>query len=103
MLTAQIGKLFIWQDFCLKRDPIDALFIVGFLGLIIYIYLDLTPPSTYLVDFACFRAPDELKITEDELIELANKNQANLMMPQSNFSTELSRILALEMRPICPE
>nr|TKS00802.1 hypothetical protein D5086_0000179460 [Populus alba] len=74
ILSAQIGKLFIWQDFCLKRDPVDALFIVGFLGLIIYIYLDLTPPSTYLVDFACFRAPDELKITEDELIELANKS-----------------------------
>ncbi|KAG6740137.1 hypothetical protein POTOM_057775 [Populus tomentosa] len=74
ILSAQIGKLFIWQDFCLKRDPVDALFIVGFLGLIIYIYLDLTPPSTYLVDFACFRAPDELKITEDELIELADKS-----------------------------
>ncbi|KAJ6863739.1 hypothetical protein NC652_040330 [Populus alba x Populus x berolinensis] len=28
ILSAQIGKLFIWQDFCLKRDPIDALILI---------------------------------------------------------------------------
>ncbi|KAJ6742109.1 3-KETOACYL-COA SYNTHASE 15 [Salix viminalis] len=54
--------------------PIGALFIVGLLGLIIYIYLDLSPRSTYLVDFACYRPPNELKISKDEFIELAKKS-----------------------------
>jgi 3-ketoacyl-CoA synthase len=62
IFSAQIGKLFIWQDFCPKCDPIDALFIVGLLSLIIYIYLYLSPRSTYLVDFACYRPPNELKV-----------------------------------------
>lgn len=62
IFSAQIGNLFIWQDFCPQCDPIGALFIVGLLGLIIYIYLDLSPRSTYLVDFACYRPPNELKV-----------------------------------------
>ncbi|KAJ6407934.1 hypothetical protein OIU84_011275 [Salix udensis] len=75
IFSAQIGNLFIWQDFCPRCDPIGALFIVGLLlGLIIYIYLDLSPRSTYLVDFACYRPPNELKISKDEFIELAKKS-----------------------------
>ncbi|XP_034920567.1 3-ketoacyl-CoA synthase 15 [Populus alba] len=74
IFSAQIGKLFIWRDFCLKCDPIDALFVVGLLSLFIYIYLYFSPRSTYLVDFACYRPPNELKISKDEFIELAKKS-----------------------------
>ncbi|KAJ6381262.1 hypothetical protein OIU77_030026 [Salix suchowensis] len=74
IFSAQIGNLFIWQDFCPRCDPIGALFMVGLLGLIIYIYLDLSSRSTYLVDFACYRPPNELKISKDEFIELAKKS-----------------------------
>ena len=59
---AQIGKL-TWDDFCLKCDLMNALFMMGLLSLILYIHLDLKPRSTYLVDFACYRPPDELKVT----------------------------------------
>ena len=62
LLFSTMGKL-TWQDFYCKFDLVDALFIVGFMGLIIYIYLDLTPRSTYLVDFACYRPPEEFKVT----------------------------------------
>lgn len=62
IFSAQLGKL-IWQDFCPRCDPMNAFFIVGLLGLILYIYLDSTPRPTYLVDFACYRPPNELKVT----------------------------------------
>jgi 3-ketoacyl-CoA synthase len=52
-----------WEDFYQKCDLTDALFMMGLLGLILYIYLDLTPRSIYLVDFACYRPPNELKVS----------------------------------------
>ncbi|KAJ4835693.1 hypothetical protein Tsubulata_032546 [Turnera subulata] len=73
IFSAQIGK-FLLQDFYPSCDLIDGLFIVGFLGLILYFYLDSTPRPTYLVDFACYRPPDELKISKEEFIELAQKS-----------------------------
>ena len=62
ILGVELRK-FTWEDFHQKCELTDALFIVGLLGLILYIYLDLTPRSTYLVDFACYRPPNELKVT----------------------------------------
>ncbi|KAL4614161.1 hypothetical protein ACB092_07G034200 [Castanea dentata] len=73
ILGVELRK-FTWEDFDQKCDVTDALFIVGLLGLILYIYLDLTPRSTYLVDFACYRPPNELKISKEEFIELARKS-----------------------------
>ncbi|RVW94121.1 3-ketoacyl-CoA synthase 10 [Vitis vinifera] len=70
---AQIGKL-TWDDFCLKCDLMNALFMMGLLSLILYIHLDLKPRSTYLVDFACYRPPDELKTSKEKFIELARKS-----------------------------
>ncbi|KAF2290056.1 hypothetical protein GH714_001655 [Hevea brasiliensis] len=62
------------EDFCPKCDPMNAFFLCGMLGLILYIYLVSTPRSTYLVDFACFRPPNDLKISREEFIELARKS-----------------------------
>ncbi|EEF32005.1 3-ketoacyl-CoA synthase 15 [Ricinus communis] len=73
IFSVALGKV-TWEDFCPKCDPIDALFLLGVLALIIYIYLDLTPTSTFLVDFACFRPPDHLKISKEEFIQLARKS-----------------------------
>ncbi|XP_073290427.1 3-ketoacyl-CoA synthase 15-like [Primulina huaijiensis] len=67
------GKL-RWDDFYLKFEVGKALLYLGFLCLVVYVYLDLTPRTTYLVDFACCRPPNELKITKDEYIELAKKS-----------------------------
>ncbi|XP_073132075.1 3-ketoacyl-CoA synthase 15-like [Henckelia pumila] len=67
------GKL-RWDDFHLKFEVGKALLYMGFLCSVVYVYLDLTPRTTYLVDFACCRPPNELKITKDEFIELAKKS-----------------------------
>ncbi|PSS36350.1 3-ketoacyl-CoA synthase [Actinidia chinensis var. chinensis] len=83
IFSAQIGKL-TWQDLSLiKFDLPNALFLTGLLALILYVYLDLMPRSTYLVDFACYRPPTELKspidfntaqISKEEYIDLARKS-----------------------------
>ncbi|CAI0553430.1 unnamed protein product, partial [Linum tenue] len=68
-----VGRL-TWQDFFPECHAVDALFIVGLLGLMLYIYFDLAPRSVYLVDFACFRPPNELKISKAEFIRLAKQS-----------------------------
>lgn len=63
LCSAEIGKL---KDLFPnpKCELTDALFILVLLGFILYIFLDLAPRSTYLVDFACYRPPDELKVIQ---------------------------------------
>ncbi|THG14101.1 3-ketoacyl-CoA synthase 15-like [Camellia sinensis] len=78
ILSAQIGKL-TWEDhfFSLKLHLTNALFLSStglFLALILYIYLHLMPPSTYLLDFACFRPPTEFKMSKEEYMDLARKS-----------------------------
>ena len=68
IFSAQIGKL-TWQDLSLiKLDLPNALFLTGLLALILYVYLDLMPRPTYLVDFACYRPPTELKVNQSSFI-----------------------------------
>ena len=68
IFSAQIGKL-TWQDLSLiKFDLPNALFLTGLLALILYVYLDLMPRPTYLVDFACYRPPTELKVNQSSFI-----------------------------------
>lgn len=52
-----------WQDLCPKFELVNGLFFVGLLAAVMYVYLDLTPKPTYLLDFACYRPPDDLKVT----------------------------------------
>ncbi|XP_057980651.1 3-ketoacyl-CoA synthase 15-like [Malania oleifera] len=66
--------LVIWKDIRFKCDLPDALCLLGLSTLILYIYLLLAPRSTYLLDFACFRPPDDLKISREKFIELAKKS-----------------------------
>ncbi|CAI9098988.1 OLC1v1035731C1 [Oldenlandia corymbosa var. corymbosa] len=66
-LTWQISQL----DF---TNLLNISALLGFLCLILYIYLDLIPPSTYLLDFACYCPPSELKISKEEYIELAKNS-----------------------------
>ncbi|KAI3447274.1 hypothetical protein Pfo_003939 [Paulownia fortunei] len=70
----QVGKL-TWDVFSLEYYNLaNTLLFLGFLCLFVYVYLDLTPRSTYLLDFACYLPPNELKITKEEYIELAKKS-----------------------------
>ncbi|KAK1549947.1 hypothetical protein Q3G72_011005 [Acer saccharum] len=73
IFTAQLGKL-TYRDFSPVFHLTDALFLIAFLALILYIYLDLSLRSTYLLDFACYRPPNHLKISKHEFIELARKS-----------------------------
>lgn len=69
----EIGKL-KWENFSFECDLTDAVFVIGLLALIGYVSIDLMPRSTYLVDFACYRPPNELKISKEEYISLARKS-----------------------------
>ncbi|KAL0333637.1 UNVERIFIED_CONTAM: 3-ketoacyl-CoA synthase 10 [Sesamum angustifolium] len=70
----QVGKL-TWDVCSLKYcNSMNMIPLVGFLCLFVYVCHDLTPRSTYLVDFACYLPPNELKITKEEYIELAKKS-----------------------------
>ncbi|KAL5699721.1 very-long-chain 3-oxoacyl-CoA synthase [Ranunculus cassubicifolius] len=74
ILGAEIGKL-TWDEFqSYKYDVTNIISFLGILIIIIYVYLDLTPRSTYLLDFACYLPPDELKLSKAEFIELAKKS-----------------------------
>ncbi|XP_027339418.1 3-ketoacyl-CoA synthase 15 [Abrus precatorius] len=72
-LITHIGK-FTWEDLCEKYNLIEALFITALLSLMLYLYIDLTPRSIYLLDFSCFRPPNEYKISKAEFVELAKKS-----------------------------
>ncbi|GER36130.1 3-ketoacyl-CoA synthase [Striga asiatica] len=74
MLGTQAGKI-TWDVFSLGcHGLVNILLLLGFLSLATFVVLDFVPRSTYLVDFACYLPPDELKITKEEYIELAKKS-----------------------------
>ncbi|CAN1799020.1 3-ketoacyl-CoA synthase 10 [Linum perenne] len=73
IFSSQLRKL-PWQDFIPYSQPLDALCISGLFLTVIYIYFDLAPRSVYLVDFACYRPPNELKISKEEFIRLAKES-----------------------------
>ncbi|GAA0165204.1 hypothetical protein LIER_43706 [Lithospermum erythrorhizon] len=72
VFCSRIGRL-NWGDL-LQCDSLNAIFILGFLCFILYVYLEVTPHSTYLIDFACYTPPDELKISNQEFIDLVRKS-----------------------------
>lgn len=59
----QVGRLITMDIFSLEcYNLVNIVMLLGFLCLFVYVYLDLTPRSTYLVDFACYLPPKELKV-----------------------------------------
>ena len=61
LLNVQLRR-FTCHDLFHKYNLIHALCILGLLGLILYLYFNFTPRSTYLIDFASFRPPNEFKV-----------------------------------------
>ncbi|XP_026403668.1 3-ketoacyl-CoA synthase 15-like [Papaver somniferum] len=47
---------------------------ISLLAVILYAYVRLIPRSTYLVDYACYLPPIELKISKEEFIKLARRS-----------------------------
>ncbi|KAK6944626.1 3-Oxoacyl-[acyl-carrier-protein (ACP)] synthase III, C-terminal [Dillenia turbinata] len=73
IFSAQIGKL-TWDDFSLKWDITNAVLMVASLSFSLAIYLQVAPQTIYLLDFACYRPPDDLKISKEKFIKLARKS-----------------------------
>ncbi|CAK8530547.1 unnamed protein product [Lathyrus sativus] len=73
ILIQHIGKFTI-EDLSVKYNITEGLFISGVLLLMLYIYIDSTPSSTYLLDFSCFRPSNDYKISKEEFIELAKRS-----------------------------
>lgn len=84
LFSAEIGKL-TFNDVCPKFDFTDALFLVGLLGLLLYVYLDLTPRSTYLVDFACYLPPKDLKVTFSSFLFIQSWCEQDLNLYVTSF------------------
>lgn len=62
LFGTQLSKL-TWDVFSLEYyNLVNTLLFMGLLLLFLYVCLDLTPRSTYLVDFACYRPPNDLKV-----------------------------------------
>lgn len=61
ILIHHIGK-FTMEDLFFKYNITEGLFISGVLLLMLYIYIDSTPTSTYLIDFSCFRPSNDYKV-----------------------------------------
>lgn len=74
LFGTQIGKV-TFSDLWLEYDVLNIISLLGFLVLIIYIYFDLTPCSTYLVDFACYRPPTEFKVCVISFFSLFSQNE----------------------------
>lgn len=68
ILSAGIAKL-TWNDFFPQYDLSLTLLIFGLLAFIVFLCLHLIPRSIYLVDFACYRPPNQLKVIPRFLVE----------------------------------
>ncbi|KAH0886229.1 hypothetical protein HID58_062325 [Brassica napus] len=76
VFSAEVGSLSgeeIWK----KLWDYDIATVIGFFGvfvLTVCVYFMSRPRSVYLIDFACFKPSDELKVTREEFIDLARKS-----------------------------
>ncbi|XP_074276379.1 3-ketoacyl-CoA synthase 15-like [Silene latifolia] len=68
ILGSQLRNL-TWEDLNYINSSI-----VGFMCLILYLYTDLIPRPTYLIDFACYCPPPQLKVSKESFIDLARKS-----------------------------
>lgn len=62
----------LWEDTSYDLASVMAFF--GVLVFTISVYFMSKPRPIYLVDFACYKPPEELKVTKEELIELARQS-----------------------------
>ncbi|XP_010527059.1 PREDICTED: 3-ketoacyl-CoA synthase 10 [Tarenaya hassleriana] len=76
VFSAEVGSLSreeLWK----KLWDYDLATVIGFFGvfvLTVCVYFLSRPRSVYLIDFACYKPPDELKVTKEEFVELARKS-----------------------------
>lgn len=66
IIGAHLGKL-IWDDYELGYDFSSPILFIGLVYLIVFIYRFLLPRPTYLIDFACYSPPNELKVNSTNI------------------------------------
>ncbi|KAL7159503.1 hypothetical protein ABFS83_01G031100 [Erythranthe nasuta] len=77
---AEVGSLRreeLWRKIWDTTAGYDLASVVAFLALFVFtlsVYFMSRPRSIYLLDFACFKPTDDLKVTKEEFIELARKS-----------------------------
>ncbi|KAI7737019.1 hypothetical protein M8C21_016201 [Ambrosia artemisiifolia] len=76
VLGAEIGS-FSWKEVWDTTVGYDLVTVLVFFAVFVFtlsLYFLSGPRSIYLVDFACFKPADDLKVTKEEFIELARKS-----------------------------
>ncbi|CAL1390075.1 unnamed protein product [Linum trigynum] len=78
VFSAEVGSLSreelwrkLWED--ARYDLATVLAFFGVLVFTLSVYFMSRPRSIYLVDFACYKPHDDLKVTKDEFIDLARR------------------------------
>ncbi|KAI3682091.1 hypothetical protein L2E82_50123 [Cichorium intybus] len=77
---AEVGRFIreeLWQKLWDTTAAYDLLAVLTFVVVFIFtlsLYFFSSPRSIYLIDFACFKPDDDLKVTKEEFIELARKS-----------------------------
>ncbi|KAF4367039.1 3-ketoacyl-CoA synthase 10 [Cannabis sativa] len=81
VLSAEVGNTLTSREELWKKVWEDARYdlatLLGFFALFVFtcsLYFMSRPRSIYLLDFACFRPNDNLKVTKEEFIEIARKS-----------------------------
>ncbi|KAI3772203.1 hypothetical protein L6452_03384 [Arctium lappa] len=78
---AEIGRLGreeLWRKLSENTAGYDLATLLALFALFIFtltVYFFSRPPSIYLIDFACFKPPQDLKVTKEQFIELARKSR----------------------------
>ncbi|GAA0151597.1 hypothetical protein LIER_10287 [Lithospermum erythrorhizon] len=80
VFSAEVGSLSreeLWRKIWDSTTRYDLATVLAFLGVFVFtlsVYFMSRPRPIYLLDFACFKPDDELKVTKDQFIEHARKS-----------------------------
>ncbi|KAL3500342.1 hypothetical protein ACH5RR_039435 [Cinchona calisaya] len=80
VFSAEVGSLSreeLWRKAWDSTARYDLATVLGFLGVLVFtlsVYLMSKPRPIYLLDFACFKPHDDLKVTKKQFSEVAKKS-----------------------------
>ncbi|XP_057503554.1 3-ketoacyl-CoA synthase 10-like [Actinidia eriantha] len=80
VFSAEVGSLSreeLWRKLWDSTARYDLATVVAFFGVFVFtlsVYFMSRPRSVYLLDFACYRPHDDLKVSKEKLIEQARKS-----------------------------
>ncbi|GMH13406.1 hypothetical protein Nepgr_015247 [Nepenthes gracilis] len=80
VFTAQVGSLSreeLWNRFCdaARYDLATLLASFGIFVFTLTVYFMSRPRPIYLIDFACYKPSDDLKVTKEQFIEMARQSE----------------------------